>query len=171
MIAAGIDLTGGADGLVAVMESQGDVYRALLGLAASEQGAILEGDVSRLTEIVRLKEELYDHLRALETERMTALVAIEAATGIAPDEATVSEIASRLPVDHATTLLRTGRELRGQAVALEEAQTANARLLEQSRSLVDRWLQYLRTLLAGSVYTPDGVTPSLPGGRALDRSA
>jgi flagellar biosynthesis/type III secretory pathway chaperone len=171
MITADTELTGGANGLVAVMESQGDVYRALLGLATSEQGAILEGDVSRLTEIVRLKEELYDHLRALEAERMTALVAIEAATGIAPDQATVSEIASRLPVEHATTLLRTGRELRGQAVALEEAQTANARLLEQSRALVDRWLQYLRTLLAGYVYTPDGVTPSLPGGRALDRSA
>jgi hypothetical protein len=52
--------------------------------------------------IVGRKEELLDHVRALETERMTALVAIEMATGIAADRATVSAIAARLPSGPAT---------------------------------------------------------------------
>ncbi len=161
-----------AGALLAVMEAQGDLYRALLGLASSEQTAIVAGDVARLTEIIGEKEQLLDHLRALETERMTALVAIEAATGLPADRATVSDVASRMPSTEAEELLRAGRELRSQAVALQEAQETNTRLLEKSRALVDRWLQYLRTLLAGSVYTPDGgAANTLPGGRALDRSA
>ncbi|MDA0270321.1 MAG: flagellar protein FlgN [Chloroflexi bacterium] len=164
-------LVAGADGLVAVMAAQGDLYRSLLVLAGVERTAIVEGDVVGLTEIVARKEELLDHLRALETERMTALVAIEVATGIVADEATVSAIAARLPAGPADTLVRAGRELRGHAIALEEAQDINTRLLERSRTVVDRWLQYLRTLLAGSVYTSDGPAQVLPGGRALDRSA
>lgn len=161
-----------AGALLAVMEAQGDLYRALLGLASSEQTAIVAGDVARLTEIIGEKEQLLDHLRALETERMTALVAIEAATGLPADRATVSDLAARMPSTEADLLLRAGRELRSQAVALQEAQETNTRLLEKSRALVDRWLQYLRTLLAGSVYTPDGGSANaLPGGRALDRSA
>ncbi len=165
-------LTDGAADLLAVMGAQGDLYDALLELAGIEQAAIVEGDVAGLTEIVARKEELFDHLRALETERMTALVAIEAATGVVAERATVSAIAAHLPGDASDALMRTGEALRARAVALEEAQAVNTRLLERSRTVVDRWLQYLRTLLAGSVYTSDGASPTaLPGGRAVDRSA
>jgi hypothetical protein len=47
----------------------------------------------------------------------------------------------------------------------------NAQLLRNSRSLVDRWLQYLRTVLAGSLYTQQGASNAGTGGRSLDRSA
>lgn len=154
-----------------VLAAQRDLYRRLLGIAASEQDAIVAGDVERLTELVDQKEQVLDHLRALETERMTALVAIEMAAGIPSAEATLSEVAARLPVGAAEELQRTGRELRAEAVALEEAHAVNARLLENSRALVDRWINYLRNVLAGSLYTDEGGTQAVAGGRTLDRSA
>jgi len=165
------ELHGGAAILGEVMAAQRDLYRSMLGIAGSEQEAIIEGNVERLTELVEQKEELLDHLRALETERMTALVAIQTATGIDADTATISEIAAHLPVDTADVLQRAGRELRAEVLALEEAHAVNAQLLQNSRSLVDRWVHYLRQVLAGSLYTPDGASQAAPGGRALDRSA
>ena len=165
------EMHAGAAVLGEVLATQRDLYRALIGVASNEQTAIIEGDVERLTALVEQKEELLDHLRALETERMTALVAIQMATGIEPDTATLSEIAAHLPSDTADALNRAGRELRAEALALEEAHTVNAQLLRNSRSLVDRWIHYLRTVLAGSLYTPEGVTNANTGGRSLDRSA
>lgn len=165
------EMHAGAAVLGEVLATQRDLYRALIGVASNEQTAIIEGDVERLTSLVEQKEELLDHLRALETERMTALVAIQMATGIEPETATLSEIAARLPGDTADALTRAGRELRAEALALEEAHSVNAQLLRNSRSLVDRWVHYLRTVLAGSLYTPDGVSNANAGGRSLDRSA
>lgn len=165
------EMHAGAVVLGEVLATQRDLYRALIGVASNEQSAIVEGDVERLTVLVEQKEELLDHLRALETERMTALVAIQMATGIEPETATLSEIAAHLPIDTAEALSRAGRELRAEALALEEAHAVNAQLLRNSRSLVDRWLQYLRTVLAGSLYTQQGASSAGTGGRSLDRSA
>jgi len=165
------ELASGAVALTEVMTGQRDLYRSLLGLATREQEAIVAADVERLTELLEQKEVVMDHLRALETERMTALVAIEMATGIEASGATVSEIAAHLPTPVADDLQRVGRELRAEAVALEEAHAVNARLLQNSRTLIDRWLHYLRNVLAGSLYTNDGDSPAVAGGRTLDRSA
>lgn len=154
------------------MAAQRELYRSLLSVASREQESIVAGDVERLTALVEQKEELLDHLHALETERMTALVAIQMATGIRAETATISEVAARLPAGTAEALQRAARELRAEALALEEAHAANGRLLENSRALVDRWVHYLRMVLAGSIYTPDGNdNRATPGGRALDRSA
>lgn len=165
------DLHVGVAVLSEVIAAQRDLYRALLGVASNEQDAIVAGDVERLTTLVEQKEELLDHLRALETERMTALVAIEMATGIQADTATLSDIAAHLPGEIADALHRAGRELRAEALALDEAHAVNAQLLRNSRSLVDRWIHYLRSVLAGSLYTQDGSTFAGAGGRALDKSA
>lgn len=165
------ELMAGAAVLGEVLAGQRDLYRALLGIATREQDAIVAGNVERLTELLEQKEVLLDHLRAMETERMTALVAIEMATGIPAAEATVSEVASRLPAEAAADLERVGRELRAEAVALDETHAVNAQLLHNSRGVVERWLQYLRSLLAGSLYTPDGQSAAVGGGRTLDRSA
>jgi len=165
------DLRVGVAVLSEVIAAQRDLYRSLLGVASREQEAIVAGDVERLTALVEQQEELQDHLRALETERMTALVAIEMATGIAAETATLSAIASHLPGEVADDLNRAGRGLRAEALALEEAHAVNAQLLRNSRSLVDRWIHYLRAVLAGSLYTPTGDAASGAGGRALDKSA
>ncbi|MCA9849673.1 MAG: flagellar protein FlgN [Dehalococcoidia bacterium] len=167
----GQELTAGAATLGDVLAGQRDLYRALVGIASNEQAAIVDGDVERLTELVEQKENILDHLRAMETERMTALVAIEMATGIAAEGATISEIAAHLPAASAEELQRLGRELKAEAVALEEAHAVNARLLRNSRALIDRWIHYLRSVLAGSLYTSDGDNVAVAGGRTLDRSA
>lgn len=153
------------------MTSEQDIYRALMNLAQREQEAIVAGDVEQLTDLVEEKEHLIEHLNALETERMTALIAIEAATGLDADTATLSEIAAAMPADLAAVLVRHGNELKAQAIALREIHRVNEGLLHSSRTLIDRWIQYMRNVLAGSTYTASGGGGALPGGRTLDRSA
>lgn len=164
-------LAAGAAALNDVLTAQHEVYRGLVGIAQDEQAAIVAADVERLTELVERKEVLLDHLRAMETERMTALVAIEMATGISAETATLSEVAAHLPAPAAQALQRAGCELRAEAVALEEVHAVNEHLLQNSRSLIDRWVHYLRTVLAGSLYDASGNSPDATGGRTLDRSA
>lgn len=161
----------GADALSSVMLAQHDIVRALRTLAERQQQAIVAGDVEALTEVGEQQQQLVEHLNALETERMTALVAIAAATGLDAESATISAIAATLPLDRASTLTRQGQELRAEALALQEIEDVNERLLERSRVLVDRWLHYLKSVLSGSLYTANGGTGGTPGARSLDRSA
>jgi len=164
-------LAAGAASLTDVLTAQHEAYRSLVSLAREEQAAILVADVERLTLLVEQKETFLDHFRAMETERMTALVAIAMATGLSVETMTLSEIAARLPVAAAESLDRAGRELRAEAVALEEVHAANEQLLMNSRSLIDRWVHYLKSVLAGSIYDSAGNSPEATGARTLDRSA
>lgn len=160
----------GGQSLAAVLEAQTDITRQLLGVARRQQRAIVDGNVEDLTASVEESQIFLEHLAALETERMTALVAIAMATSIDPDRATLSDIAAALPAEPAEAVRRNGQALRAEATALHEVQAANQQLLESSRSLVDRWVNYLRSVLTGGVYTPAGGTAA-NGGRTLDRSA
>lgn len=160
----------GGQSLAAVLEAQTDITRQLLGVARRQQRAIVDGDVEALTASVEESQIFLEHLAALETERMTALVAIAMATGVDPESATLSDITAALPVEPAEAVRRAGMTLRVEAIALQEMQATNQGLLESSRSLVDRWVNYLRSVLAGGVYTPAGGTAA-NGGRTLDRSA
>lgn len=170
MTSVPLEAAEGGRALAAVMEAQRDMTRRLLGVAQRQQQAIVEGDVENLTASVEESQIFLEHLHALETERMTALVAISMATGVDPNTATLSQIAAALPAGIAETLGRTGEVLCAEATALHETQQVNQRLLESSRALVDRWVNYLRSVLAGGMYTPVGGTAA-NGGRTLDRSA
>ncbi|TAJ18028.1 MAG: flagellar protein FlgN [Dehalococcoidia bacterium] len=170
MTSTHLEAAEGGQTLAAVLEAQRDITRQLLGVARRQQQAIIEGDVEGLTASVDESQIFLEHLQALETERMTALVAIAMATGVDADRATLSDIAAALPAESAEAVRRSGQALRAEATALQEAEAVNQHLLEGSRALVDRWVNYLRTVLAGGVYTPAGGTAA-HGGRTLDRSA
>lgn len=154
-----------------VLSSERDIYISMLSLTTREELAIVGDDVEELTEIVEEKQLLVDHLNALETERMTALVAIEMATGFDAQTVTLSEIAARLPVANGRQLLEDGLALRTEAQALEQANLRNERLLHGSRDLVARWLVYLQQVLSSYVYTADGRVDSVTNARSIDRSA
>ena len=154
-----------------VLGTERDLYLSMLSLSTREEVAIVGDDVESLTELVNEKEELLEHLSTLETERMTAVVAISAATGLDPETATLTQISEVVPAMDGLRLLENGMALRTQAVALQQANRRNERLLEASRGLVDRWIQYLKTVLNNSVYTPDGQMDDSRDARSLDRSA
>lgn len=158
--------------LASALVEQGEVYGSLLQLSTQEERALVEGDVERLTEIVSEKEQLLEFGAALETERMTALTAIGLAIERDPPTITLSEVAARAAPSAGQTLMEAGMVLRAQAVALQEANERNARLLEGSRSLVDRWIQYLRAVVAGSLtYEADGAPHEDDASRVVDRAA
>jgi flagellar biosynthesis/type III secretory pathway chaperone len=154
-----------------VLTTERDLYLSMLALSTREEVAIVGDDVAQLTDVVNEKEDLLEHLSTLETERMTAIVAISAATGLDPETATLTDISEAVPAMDGLRLMESGMALRTQAVALEQANRRNQRLLEASRGLVDRWIQYLKTVLSNSVYTPDGQLDDSRDVGSLDRSA
>ncbi len=154
-----------------VLCAERDIYVSMLSLTTREEVAIVGDNVEELTEIVDEKQLLIDHLNALETERMTALVAMELATGLDRKTVTLSQIASQLPEADGQRLMESGFTLRTQARALEQANLRNERLLYASRDLVDRWLQYLHQVLSSHLYTADGRVDSVTSARSIDRSA
>lgn len=160
-----------AEVLEDVLCAERDIYVSMLMLTTREEVAIVGDDVEELTEIVDEKQLLIDHLNALETERMTALVAIGLATDVDPQTVTLSQIAARLPIADGRRLLENGVTLRTQAHALEQANLRNERLLQGSRELIDRWVQYLRQVLSSYIYTADGRVDSQNDPRSLDRTA
>ena len=167
----GVEVSSFVTTLDEVLATERDLYLSMLSLSTREEVAIVGDDVESLTELVNEKEELLEHLSTLETERMTAVVAISAATGLDPETATLTQISEVVPAMDGLRLLENGMALRTQAVALQQANRRNERLLEASRGLVDRWIQYLKTVLNNSVYTPDGQMDDSRDARSLDRSA
>ena len=166
------ELDAAAMSLARVLADEGQLYEALLALAGREQRAIVDGDVAELTRLLDEKESLVEHHHALETERMTALVAVAAATGGDAELLTLTEVAAALPAGHGSAITEAGVWLRAQALALREATDSNALLLHQSRDIVDRWLQYLRLLVGGRLgYTAEGTPGEASGPRTLDRTA
>ena len=163
----------GTTSLATTLREETEVYGSLLALAVQEERAIIDGDVQLLTELVGDKERMLELLAALETERTTALTAVALGIERDPPNITLSEVARHAEPHAAGVLMEAGMLLRTQAVALREANSRNARLLEGSRALVEQWIQYLKAVVAGALgYTPEGArSEGDDDGRVLDRSA
>ena len=161
-----------AAALTDALREQQSLYESLLQVAGQEERAIVGGDVRALTELTEEKERLIELLATLETERMTAITAIAAATGIDAGTLTITRVASILPAEQAAALTAAGDDLREQALDVKQANDSNAALLRSSSEIVGRWIQYLRTVISGSLtYTAEGSPGESGGNRVIDRSA
>ncbi len=161
-----------AGDLAGVLREESLLCAKLLAVTDLEQDAIASSDVERLTALVDEKEQLLELLATLETERMTALSAIALAVGCQPDDLTLSTVADLATPDTRAMLMTVGDGLRDAGQALEAANARNARLLEASTELVERWVQYLKTIISSTLtYAPDGNAQAPGGNRVLDRSA
>ncbi len=166
------DLITPAQALTEVLAEEQGLYASMLELAGREQSALVGGDVRTLTEITEEKEHLLELLATLEMERTTALTAFAAASGHASSDLTLTEAASALGASEGALLTRAGEQLRAVAIELQGANERNAALLRSSRDIVDRWIQYLRTVLTGALaYNAEGGLADAGGRRVLDRSA
>ncbi|MPZ98536.1 MAG: hypothetical protein GEU80_04200 [Dehalococcoidia bacterium] len=91
-------LIDGGEALLAALIAQDELYTSMLGICRREEDAIVSADVATLTALTEEKEQLIEHLNALETERMTALVAIAAATDdLDAGTATLTQLEAVLP--------------------------------------------------------------------------
>ena len=155
------------------LEEQLTLHGHLLSVAHREEAAIVAGDVEALTALVEEQEQLLELLASLETERMTATIAIAAALGLHPDHTPrLAELADGLDATAAQTVIGTGQALRDRAVALSEANARNTALLAGSHALIERWIGYLRSLVGTTLgYSPDGAARAPGSARVIDRSA
>lgn len=158
--------------LAAALDEQRALYVQMEEIAQGQQHALLDSDVNGLTQLVERQEQLIEHLSVLETDRMTAVAAIAAATGRDVDAISLSEIADALPRREADVVRAAGAALRVQAQRAAALNAENARLLRTSRALVDRWIGYLRGMLTRQIaYGADGaVRGTADKARVLDRS-
>ncbi len=161
----------GVASLTAALEQQRDAYASMLELARREERAIVGGDVEALTLLTEEREHLLELLAALESERMTAITAIAAATGRDPAALTLTRVAAEVSGEAGSTLASIGFELRERAVAVRNANARNALLLRTSRDIVDRWLQYLRSMMSSVLYDAGGRAAEAGRVTRLDRSA
>ena len=158
--------------LAQVLTEESRLCAQLLAVTDAEETAITASDVERLTSLVDEKEQLLELLAALETERMTAITAIALATGRNADALTLTEVADLAAPEARSMLPVTGEELRRAGLALADANARNTRLLQASAELVDRWTQYLKTVISRSLtYQQDGSAQGPQGRRVLDRTA
>lgn len=157
--------------LTAALEQECAALASMLDLATREEVAIVCGDVAALTRLTDEKEHLLELAATLESERMTAITAIAGATGQDPASVTLSSVIAALPAADSLALTSVGVELRHEANALRAANERNAHLLRSSRDIVDRWLQYLRSLMSSVLYDASGRTAEAGRRTRLDRSA
>ena len=160
------------EALTAALDEEHRLCSTLLDLSVREEEAILSGDVAVLTALVDEQEQLLELLATLETERMTALTAIAGASGLDADSITLTQVATLAGGRRGEVLQTTGAALREVADSLQQANTRNAELLRSSRELIERWIQYLRNVVSGSLtYNPAGSTQGALSARVLDRTA
>ena len=165
-------LSEGTQALGATLDEEQTFYSSLLDLAGREETALVGGDVETLTEITDEKERLLELLATMETERATALTAIAAAAGVPAETLTLTAVAELIADDGDVALTESGMQLRVTALALRDANERNADLLRGSHELIDRWIQYLRAIVSGSLtYTAEGEPDDGDGARVIDRSA
>ncbi len=158
--------------LAGTLAEEGRLYSSLLDLSVREERAIVAGDVESLTGLIEEKEQFLELLAALETERMTALIAISAAVGIQSDGITLTMVCEHASPSAGGALRQAGMLLRAQAVALKEANERNVLLLHTSSDLIDRWIQYLKVVIRGSMtYNDDGSADDPSGPYSVDRAA
>lgn len=132
----------------------------------------MTSDIEILTALIEEKEQLLELLATLETERMTALTAIAVATARPVNALTLSQVADYASPASRRALVATGAQLQRTGVALQQANSRNAQLLQMSSGLIDKWVAYLKLVISGSLtYGSDGASQGAGGNRMLDRSA
>ncbi len=161
----------GVAALATALEQQRDALVSMLDLAHREERAIVGGDVAALTQLTDEREQLLELVAVLESERMTALTAIAAATGTDAAALTLTSVAAGVSGELGAALTSIGFDLRARALAVRNANERNALLLRTSRDIVDRWLQYLRSLMSSVLYDAGGRVAEAARRSRLDRSA
>jgi flagellar biosynthesis/type III secretory pathway chaperone len=165
-------LSAAADALAGALAEESRLCARLLAVTQREEKAIIAADIPMLTALVDEKEQVLEFLATLETERMTALTAIASATGHSAASLTLGGVVALVDGAAQAKLVALSEGLRADGQALEQANARNAHLLRTSSELVDRWVQYLKTVITGALtYNPDGGVQGSGGNRMLDRSA
>lgn len=165
-------LTAAAEALAGALAEESRLCARLLGVTQREEQAIIAADIKTLTALVDEKEQILELLATLETERMTALTAIAGATGRTAASLTLGGVMELVDGPAQAQLIALSEGLRADGQALEQANARNAQLLRTSSDLVERWVQYLKTVITGALtYNPDGGAQGGGGNRMLDRSA
>jgi len=165
-------LRAAADALAETLAEESRLCAMLLAVTHREEKAIIAADIPTLTALVDEKERVLELLATLETERMTAVTAIASATGRPAGSLTLGGVLDLVDGPAQAQLLALSEGLRADGQALEQANQRNARLLQASSELVERWVQYLKNVISGALtYNPDGGAQPGSGSRMLDQSA
>lgn len=172
---AGVSSETQISSLVALLEEEASVVKALIGAAQAKKEAILAQDIKAIEEAARREEGLLDELQSLEGKRLAWVQAWAAksrsdqprAKGGGKAQITVSEIASSLPEAQAGTVRRAAGELERLLGELDELNGENAALLFHSLAFVQAMIDAITGAQEKTnVYGPKGSQPRGGTGKA-----
>lgn len=163
--------------LIAILEEETAVVKALTEAAAAKKEAIVARSTAAIEEAVKRESELLDTLQQLEVKR-SAWVAHWASatqpsrpTGEANAQLSVSELAAALPQEQAEKVRQAAGELQALLAELDELNRDNASLLFHSLAFVQAMIDAItgaeeKTNVYGPKARPRGIAKATVEWRA-----
>jgi flagellar biosynthesis/type III secretory pathway chaperone len=159
------------EGLNEVLALEAELHEKLLVAAERKRGAVLEGNLAGLEEILKVEQALIAQVEQAE-EKRTALTAVSAAElELASESVKMSDIIAKAPEPFAAKLGKTRQRLRAALDTLRYRTRQNAELLQASLEHVKAFMKMVAEASAPSAeYGSDG-RKKAGGVRLLDKSA
>jgi flagellar biosynthesis/type III secretory pathway chaperone len=159
--------------VTALLAQESGLYRDLLELLHQEKAAAVHLDLVQLQQVGRLKEELTDRLRRLESQRREALIKLAARLEVPAETVTLKALAQRLDEPQSQQLNQLRAELLTVIQSVREVNKQNRTLLAHSIDLLKGSYQLLNRLTADNpVYARTGsVFSNGTGGRLFSGQA
>ncbi len=137
------------DGFLDIMAKETGVLENLLQIGKDKQEVLLKGDLEKLAEIVRQEEQLIIAAGQLEHLRYESFASLAGQFNL-PETATLKELAEVCPAEVKRSINEAGTGLSGLIRNLQELNTQNISLIDQSLGLI----QYTVESLAGNRELP-----------------
>ena len=134
--------------LVALLEKEANLYRALLSLIFDERNALIDSDLEKLNAAGKEKENLYLKLRILEEQRSQLLIQLARTVGCPPSELTLSRLSEKLTKPYADLLNTCSRNLVNLLGKVQKANHHNKGLFNHSLELIRGSFNLFSNLLA-----------------------
>ena len=158
------------DKLIALLEEETLILKALFVILEEEAAALTVSDLNKLHEVHKKKENEVLKIRLLEEQREKIVKRIAVAMGLPQKGMTISGIAERAGHFHAETLIRISEKMQQFTYSIRILNQKNKNRIEQSLGLVRDSLALLENLISpAAVYHHNGRFnhPGLHSGRLL----
>ena len=122
--------------LLAVLEQERDLYRAMLTEIDKESKASVRLDINAMTKAGKEKEEILAKLKLIEEERLRVVGELGDASGYPSQDVTLTMISQLVEEPVARRLIEAGTELATVLSAVKNANHRNKQLFEHSQDLL-----------------------------------
>jgi hypothetical protein len=142
---------------IGLLDQVSELYKALLGVLESEKKAVVDVNLKKINEAVKIKDNLLLKLRILEEQRNHLLGQLAARLACSPHDLTLRKLSHLIPDPHASRLKDCRTDLLALLTEVHRVNENNGTLFAHSLDLVRGSVNLLNNLMAASpVYYRNG---------------